>query len=72
MSATYHCDGCGCELFSPWHLNSSNPNTDGYKTFDSNTNRWLDLCNDCKMKLYNNELNINFKPEKVYGFKRED
>ena len=50
MSAQYVCDNCGRTLLLPSMTNSGNSNTDGYKTFDPLTNRWLDLCNDCRIE----------------------
>ena len=53
MAAKYYCDKCGKELY--WYTDydtgkNYSGNTDGYKTFDSETHQWLDLCNDCKNK----------------------
>ena len=55
MAAKYYCDKCGKELY--WYTDydtgkNYSGNTDGYKTFDSETNHWLDLCNDCKNKKF--------------------
>ena len=64
MSAKYYCDKCGTELYwwsndSAWNVNKVTiGNTDGYKTFDPKTGELLDLCNECRKQLLNENKEI--------------
>lgn len=59
----YFCDKCGKELFWYGNITPSNTyanintmaqnfNADSFKTYDSSSDRWLDLCIDCRNSLY--------------------
>ena len=58
MATRFFCDDCGTELIMPWRMEASTnnikmlsySNTDGIKYYDNQTDSWLDLCNECKMK----------------------
>lgn len=60
----FFCDKCGKELLWYENLTINNSyanistmaqrfNTDGFKTYDTSSNQWLDLCFECKQN-YNN------------------
>ena len=60
----YFCDKCGTEIFLI--TNHTIMNTDGNKTYDAETNQYLDLCNECRSRVYLNNGKIKAEALKEY------